>query len=108
MLTHAIAPPDPWAAAPMDAGVNSLSFPNAALERPPSESLASALPRNGESSNPRPIPGTKSDFMRASADKEPVQRDEAEASATHVRALAAVAQQQKTRRRRDLSERWPF
>ncbi|KAL7968501.1 hypothetical protein HDV63DRAFT_74494 [Trichoderma sp. SZMC 28014] len=85
----------------MDAGVNSLiSFPNVALERPPSESLASALSRNGESSNPRPTPGIKSDFMRASADKEPAQGDEAEASATHVRALAAVTQQQKTRRRR--------
>lgn len=84
----------------MDAGVNSLGFPNVALERPPSESLASVLSRNGESSNPRQIPGTKSEFMTASADEEPDQRDEAEASATHVRALAAVAQQQKTRRRR--------
>lgn len=84
----------------MDACVNSLRFPNAALEGSPSESQASVHPRNGEPSNPNPIPGIKPDFMRASADKEPTPRDEAEASATHVRALAAVAQQQKTRRRR--------
>ncbi|KAL7794965.1 hypothetical protein V8C37DRAFT_50449 [Trichoderma ceciliae] len=45
-----------------------------------------------------PVP--QSHFMRASVDKETAQKDEAEASTIHVRALVAAAQLQKTRRRR--------
>ncbi|KAK4082118.1 uncharacterized protein Triagg1_1930 [Trichoderma aggressivum f. europaeum] len=71
----------------MDSYANSPALPNIALE-----SRRIVHTRHGESSN-----------MSASVDQEAVQRDEAEASTVHVRAMVAAVQQQqqqKTRRRR--------
>ncbi|KAL7930536.1 hypothetical protein V8C35DRAFT_312233 [Trichoderma chlorosporum] len=83
----------------MDSYANSPALPNIALDSRRIESRASTGHScHGESS--RPSTAHTSAPMSASADQEAAQRDEAEASAVHVRAMAAAVQQQKTRRRR--------